>query len=102
MADLRILGRRQLFFNLLADVPKGRPLGSSSAAIFGGLVPSGFVPGDEVAGRDWKRRRELGGDGPDGFSVSCFRVLFAKSEDLVVFSFFVDVLYVKCNTTAQS
>lgn len=102
VADLRIFGLRHLITNLPADVPKGRPFGSRSVALFGGFVPSGVVPGDEVAGRDWKRRRELGGDGPDCFSVLCSRVMCAKGEDLVVFLFLLEVLYVKCNTTAQN
>jgi hypothetical protein len=72
VAGLRILCRRQLNHNLPVGVPKGRPFCSSSAAFFGGFVPSGLVPGDEVAGRDWKLRRELGGHGLDCFShLSC-------------------------------
>ena len=45
-----------------------------------------------VVGHDWKRRCELGGDGPDCvYSLRC-RVLFAKDEDLVVFFVFLEVL----------
>lgn len=77
-ADLRIYCRCQLIFNLPAGVPKGRPYGSSSAALFGGFIPSGSVPGDGVAGRDWMHRRELGGQGPDCFFNLCFGVLFLE------------------------
>jgi hypothetical protein len=52
VADLRIFGRRQCIFNLLAGVPKGRPFCPRIAAFFGDLIPSGHVPGDEIAGRD--------------------------------------------------
>jgi hypothetical protein len=48
------------------------------------------VPGDEGAVRDWRRRRELGGDGPDGISVLYCRVLYAKQEDLVILLFYFE------------
>jgi len=99
-ADLRVDCRRQLIFNLPADAPKGRPFSSRSAALFGGFVPSGYVPGDGAAGRDWMQRRELGGQGLDCFSYLCSRVLVAKGEALVVLFIFQKVLHVKCIATA--
>jgi hypothetical protein len=60
---------------------------------------NGLVPGNRVAGHDWKHRRELGSDGLDCFSHLCCRVLFVKDEDLVAALVFLIVLYVICITT---
>jgi hypothetical protein len=76
-----------VFFNHQTSMPNRMPFSSSSAVIFGGFVPSGIVPGDGVAARDWKQRRDCG-PGPDCFSFLCFRVMYAKEEALVVFLFF--------------
>jgi hypothetical protein len=98
-ADLRIISRRQLITNLPAGVPMWRPFFSSSAALFGGFIPSGLIPGDVVAGRDWKNRRKEGGDEPDCFSDLYARVLVVKVEDLILFLDFFEVLLVKCIAT---
>jgi hypothetical protein len=100
-ADLRISCRRQLINNLLAGVPNGRPFNSGSTAFFGNFIPSGLVPGDGVAGRDWRRRRELGGNGLDCFPYICFRVLVVIGEDWSVILDFLEVLIVSCKTTAH-
>jgi hypothetical protein len=71
-------------------------------ALFGGLVPSGFVPGDKVAGCVCELRREQGGDGLDGFLLICCRVLFALSEDVIVISNFQKILSVICNATTTN
>jgi hypothetical protein len=97
-AGLRILCRRQLNHNLPAGVPKGRFFCSSSASLFGGFVPSFLVPDDEVAGRDWKLQRKLGGDGLDCFSHLWCRVLFVKEVDLAAALLFLKVLFVICTT----
>jgi hypothetical protein len=76
-ADPRIDCRHQLSPNLLAGVPEWRPILSfCRVAFFGDLVPSGIVPGDDVAGCVCELRREIGGDRLDGFSVITCRVLF--------------------------
>jgi hypothetical protein len=101
VAGLRILCRHQLNHNLPAGVSKVRPFCSSSVAFFGGFVPSGLVPGDEVADRDWKLRRDLGGHGLDCFSHLSCRVLFVKEEDLVAALVFLKVLFIICTTDDQ-
>jgi len=93
------IGRRQRLFNLQACEPKGRPYSSSSMASSGDFVPSGTVPGDEVASHGWVQRCERGGLGLDCFFYLCFRVLCANRETLVVFFHFQEVLHVKCTTT---
>jgi hypothetical protein len=98
-ADLRIFGWRHLIINLLAGVPKWRPYSSRSAALFGGCIPSGFVPGDAAAGRNWSLRREEGGKGPDCFSGFSSRVLVVKVEGLSVVLNFLEVLFVNCVAT---
>jgi hypothetical protein len=100
-ADLRIVCWRQLINNLLAGVPKWRPFISRSAALFGGCIPSGFVPGDVAAGRNWRIRRDGGGKGLDCFSVCFLRVSVVKVEGLFVISYLLEVLFVKCVATAE-
>jgi hypothetical protein len=98
-ADLQIICWRQLINNLLASEPKWRPFNSRSVALFGGCIPSGFVPGDAAVGRNWRNRREEGGKGPDCFSVFFLRVLVVKVEGLSVTSYLLQVLFVKCVAT---
>jgi hypothetical protein len=84
-------------------VPEWRPILSfCRLAFFGDLVPSGIVPGDDVDGCVCELRREIGGDGLDGFSVITCRVLFALSEDMIVIPNFHKVLFVICNATAMN
>jgi hypothetical protein len=98
-ADLSIVFRRQLIYNLLADMPKLRPFSSTSVMLFDGFIPSGLVPDDGVPSHVWKLRHEEGGHGPDCFSDLCGRVLFVKVEDLAINLDFLEVLTVKCIIT---
>jgi hypothetical protein len=68
----------------------------SSATSF----PYGVVPGNEVAGHDWRQTHEHAGQGPDGISTLCSRVLCAKGEAFIVIFIFHKVLHVNCSTTA--
>jgi hypothetical protein len=67
------------------------------------LRPSGFVPGAEV-GRRVPRHSSACGDEeeeePDCVFANISRVLCARIRDKVVFSFFFNVLYVRCKITA--
>jgi hypothetical protein len=100
-ADLRIFRWRHLINNLLAGVPKWKPFISGSAALFGGCIPSGFVPGGAADGRNWSFRREEGGKGLDCFSRFSLRVLVVKVEGLSVASNFLEVLFVNCTATDE-
>jgi hypothetical protein len=100
-ADLRILRWRHLINNLLAGVPTWRPFNSGSVALFGGCIPSGLVPGDAAAGRNWRFRREEGGKGPDCFSGFSLRVLVVKEEGLSIALNFLEILFVNCIATDE-
>jgi hypothetical protein len=94
-ANLRILGRRQLIFNLPAGVPKRRFFSSYGVVFLGRSVPSGVVPGDGDGGHDSKLRREIDGGGPDCSFSFYFRVLSAEVRGLgCIFNFSRDPL---CN-----
>ncbi|KAK1612263.1 hypothetical protein QYE76_035936 [Lolium multiflorum] len=85
---------RRLFCNLPTDVPKWWPFSSNSATLFSVSIPSGIVSGDGVAHRDWKLRREEGGDEPHCFPVLYTRVLVVKVVDLAVTLDLLKVLFV--------
>lgn len=78
-------------------MPKRRPLCASTAGSRR-PAPSGSVPGGEAV--DCAATQSFGGEGagPDGVSLSTFRVFGAKSVDLFVFLFFLLVLDVICST----
>jgi hypothetical protein len=94
-ANLRILGRRQLIFNLPAGVPKRRFFSSYGVVFLGRSVPSGVVPGDDVGGREVDLFYKSGGGGPDGVLLLLFRVLLVKAEDYVVLTFLFEIIFCK-------
>jgi hypothetical protein len=59
-------------------------------------IPSGIIPDDEVVGCAVMQRFGGEGAGPDGVSLSIFRVFSAKSVNLIVFSYFLLVFDVIC------
>lgn len=102
LRDLALLRRRQLYFNLLARQPNGRPSCSFSVAFIIDSAPSGLVPGDGEDGCVSRLQSELGGEGLDCVPISRCRVLFAFLEDLVVFSLIFVVLFVICSPTDET
>lgn len=101
IAEGRLLrvGLCQLFFNLQARAPLGRPPCSFSAAVHIDSDPSGPVPGVGEDGRDLRHQSVLGGEGPDSGCIFRSMVLFAFLEGLCVTCFLFGVLLVSCNPT---
>jgi len=87
------------FSNLLAGVPRRRPPCVSVAATFVTSLPSGFVPGIGVDGRDLESFFGFGGEGSDCICHVFSKVLSVKVQGLLVFQFYFVALFVICNLT---
>jgi hypothetical protein len=85
--------------NLQAGEPLRRPFNSSTAASNVAPSPSGAVPDDGADGRSVELIFFFGGEGPDCILESLVGVLVVKVEDIVVFCYFLEVLFVTCKPT---
>jgi hypothetical protein len=90
----------KFFSSLQARVLIQRVFSNSVATFVASPPPSGVVPGDGEGGREFELSNIDGGEGSDGVFKFLFRVLSVKVEDCVIFSFFLEVLYVTCKPTA--
>ena len=78
-----------------------RPYTKLATALYGLMVPSGYVPGAGEDGRSWSLKIHGGGRrGPDCFSENLFWVFFVRCGDVFVISFLFEVSYKICICTA--
>jgi hypothetical protein len=91
-----------LCFSLHAKVPKRRVFFGSVAIVLAGPSPSGAIPANGVGGRRFELVFVDGGDRRACVFLILRRVCFVKFEDIVLFSFYLEVFLVKCNPIAFS
>jgi hypothetical protein len=65
-------------------------------------VPSGKVPGGGPNGRALKIQFKIDGEGSDDNLHLQIRVLFVELESSFLFSYIHEILFVKCNPTADN
>ena len=65
-------------------------------AVFGFVIPSDAVPGDDNTGLDRMHRRKLGGEGLDRVSLLSFEVPDVILKPWIVISTFLRVCFVSC------